>query len=88
MSTKPMSQKISGLGRVLRSSGAARFYHNGDGAGFVWRFWHPLAWIIAPIALIASVIVEGAPSTWRHRHQIGFGMDPWFLKNPDKLRWE
>lgn len=88
MSERPMAQKLRGFGRFLWRTGAGRFYHNGDGAGFVWRPWHPVAWLVAPTAFIASVITEGAPSTWRHRHEIGFGMNPWFVKHPDKLRWE
>ena len=84
---RPMRSKLSPVGRVIYWTGAARFYHNGDGAGFIWRWWHPLAWIVAPLGFIASVVMVGLPETWSDKHALGFGMNPYFVKHPDKLVW-
>lgn len=88
MALKPMSKKLKGFGRFVWRMKAARFYHNGDGAGLIWNWWNPIAWPLAACAFIASCVFEGVPATWRNKHDIGFGMDPWFIKNPDKLEWE
>lgn len=84
-----MSDKLglTPVGRVIFMSRAARFYRNGDSAGFLWRWWHPIAWIVAPLGFVASVIVTGIPDTWRYKHELGFGMNPWFKQRPDELRW-
>jgi len=84
----PMRQKVKFTAKALAAIGAARFYHNGDGAGFVWRWWHPASWVLAPLAFVVSCIIQGAPDAWDSRHDIGFGMNPWFIANPDKLEWE
>lgn len=85
-----MSDNLLGLtpaGHLIRMLGAARFYRNGSGAGFVWRWWHPMTWVFAPSSFIASVIISGFPETWRYRHEIGIGMNPWFKERPDELKW-
>lgn len=83
-----MDTKLAPIGRLIRSTGAARFYHDGDGAGFVWRWWHPLTWVLAPLGLVAMCAITGVPEAWRYRHDIGLGMKPWFKDNPDRLEWE
>lgn len=64
-----------------------RVYRDGDGFGFVWRWWNPLAWIAAPLAFIVGVLVQGVPETLRYKHNLGFGMNPWFVENPERLEW-
>lgn len=83
-----MIDKLSPFGRLLWSSGAARFYHNGDGAGFVWRWWHPLAWVCAPLFFVTLCLVDGVPGAWRWRQDAGLRLAPWFVIHPDRLEWE
>jgi hypothetical protein len=64
-----------------------RAYENGDGVGFLWRWWHPATWLLAPLLIIASVLAEGVPTTWRDRHQLGLRMNPWFVEHPERLKW-
>jgi hypothetical protein len=85
---RSMRDKLAPIGRVIHATGAARFYHDGDGAGFVWRAWHPLAWLCAPILFGAHCVVAGVPDTVRNRHDVGFGMKPWFRLHPERLEWE
>lgn len=85
---RPMGSKLKGFGRFIRTVRAARFYHNGDGAGLVWNWWHPLAWLFAPLSVIISIVAIGAPETWRYRHDIGIGMNPYFKKHPERLVWD
>lgn len=84
---RTIDDKLTPLGRIVRRSRAARWYHDGDGAGFVWRWWHPITWIAAPSLLLASGLIYGFPEAWRSRHEVGLGMKPWFLQNPDRLTW-
>ena len=75
------------IGRIIVKLYAAKLYANGDSAGFVWRWWNPLAWILAPLAVIASILVAGIPETISERHDIGFGVSPWFKQHPERLQW-
>jgi hypothetical protein len=63
------------------------FYKNGSGFGFVWNWFNPLSWIISPIIYLTSCIFYGTLDTWKYRHEIGFGMNPYFKKHPEKLVW-
>lgn len=85
---KSMAEKLGPLGRGIRRTGAASFYHNGDGAGFVWRWWHPLSWVLAPLFFLLHCGACGVPDAWRYRHETGLRMDPWFIKNPSHLEWD
>ena len=89
--SQPMKEKVKRtgwLGKIIRLSGAARFYHDGDSAGFVWRWWHPFTWVLAPFTFTYMVLAVGVPEAIRYRHEGGFGMKPYFLHNPEKLIWE
>jgi hypothetical protein len=72
---------MTSFGKILNLLGAIRVYRNGDGHGFIWRWYHPLAWVLAPLALIASGLLEGFPQTWKYREQIGFRIDPYFTRH-------
>ena len=85
---RTIKDKLTPFGKCLRTTGACRFYHNGDGAGFVWKWWHPVAWVLAPILFVILCILEGVPEAIKSRRDIGFKMDPYFIKNPDRLIWE
>ena len=73
--------------KLLWKARVIRCYCDGDGAGFVWRWWHPVTWILAPATFILGILLVGIPETWRDKHDIGFGMKPWFVANPDRLIW-
>jgi hypothetical protein len=75
------------LGKFLYYSGSAKFYYDGDGLGFVWRWYHPFAWIFVPLLFSIQALLVGVPNTWKYRHGLGIGMNPFFKKNPEKLMW-
>lgn len=75
------------LGQMFYYLRVIRVYKNGDGFGFVWRWWNPVAWVFAPLLFVASAIMEGVPDTWTNRHNLGFKMDPYFVNHPEKLEW-
>lgn len=79
--------KLTPIGKIMRITGVARFYRDGNGARFIWRWWHPLSWILAPLFVVVSVVLDGIFDTWRYRHDIGIGMKPWFKERPAELRW-
>lgn len=78
---------LNRFGRAINSTGAMRCYRDGSTIGFVWRTWHPLAWILGPIMFLAYGLISGFPEAWRYRHDIGFGMKPWFKEHPERLEW-
>lgn len=79
--------RLKVAGKIIYHSGAARFYYDGDGLGFVWNWWHPLTWFMAPILLMIHVVLEGVIEAWKYKHDLGIGMKPWFKENPERLEW-
>ena len=75
------------FGKLLMMLYIVRVYRNGDGFSFVWRFWNPLSWVLAPIAFLGCAYSEGVPYTLEYKHEIGFGIDPYFIKHPEQLEW-
>lgn len=75
------------LGRTLKALRMIRTYRDGSGFGFVWRWWNPLTWVATPLVVVLSIIMQGVPETWKYKHDIGFGMKPWFIKHPEQLEW-
>ena len=75
------------IGRLLKATRAIRVYKDGDGHGFVWRWWNPVAWVFVPLVIIGSVLMQGIPDTMKYKHDLGLGMKPWFIEHPEKLEW-
>lgn len=75
------------LGKVFAYLRVIRVYKDGDGFGFVWRWWNPIAWIFAPLTFMAMSFFEGVPYTFKNRHEVGFGIGPYFIRNPNDLEW-
>lgn len=78
---------VAPLGRLLYILGAVKLYANGDGVGFVWRYYHPCFWVGFPALFVINVLFEGLPSTMTNLHHLGVRMNPYFIKNPNKLKW-
>lgn len=75
------------IGRLLKFTRAIRVYKDGDGHGFVWRWWNPLAWVSAPLLILWAILVQGVPETIKQRHYVGIGVNPWFVEHPEQLEW-
>lgn len=75
------------LGKILFYLCVIRVYKNGDGFGFVWRWWNPASWILMPLVFIGSAYFEGVPFTLEYKYNIGIGLDPYFVKHPEQLEW-
>lgn len=78
---------LNRLGRALKALRMIRVYKDGDGVGFVWRWWNPLTWIAFPSYFALAVLIQGLPETLRYKHYIGIGMKPWFIDHPERLEW-
>lgn len=78
---------LTRMGRVLKAARMIRVYKDGDGTGFVWRWWNPLTWAVFPVLFIFAVVMQGLPETLKDKHYIGVGMKPWFLQHPERLEW-
>jgi hypothetical protein len=79
---------LSLFGKAIAATGAMRLYENGSATGFVWRWWHPLSWVVGPLLFILQGFVTGFPDAWRYRHDLGFRMNPWFVEHPERLKWK
>lgn len=75
------------LGKLFAYLRVIRVYRDGDTYGFVWRWWNPIAWFFAPIAMLLMAFFEGVPYTIANKHEVGFGIGPYFIRNPDQLEW-
>lgn len=75
------------VGRAFWALRMVRIYKNGDTHGFVWRYWHPLVWVALPLLFVANALCYGIPETWKNKHELGVGMNPWFVKHPERLEW-
>lgn len=51
--------KLSYLGRIIYHLRIARFWHDGDGASFLWNLWNPLAYPLIVAILIATILLSG-----------------------------
>lgn len=75
-----VAQKMNPVGLVLWFTGAARLYKDGDGFSAVWRWWHPVTWLllvtlVLPCALIGQPLLQVvalrlAPYWRRRRTQV------------------
>lgn len=74
-------------GRWLERLFVIRCYVNGSSEGFVWRWWNPIAWLAAPLLFAANCALAGIPESWRFRHHLGFGVDPYFIRSGKKVEW-
>lgn len=85
---EPIKDRLTPLGKFLRVSGVAKFYHNGDGASFIWRWWHPLSWIFVPIVFLLYGFFEGFPTAWMEREDLGIGYPKWAKDDPSSIVWD
>jgi len=75
------------LGKLFAYLYVIRVYKDGDGYGFVWRFWNPVSWLFAPLLFLIAGFLEGYPTAYRNRCDYGFGINPYFIDNPNELEW-
>lgn len=54
---------------------------------FVWNWWNPLAWIMASLLFILSVLLQGAIDTWQYRENGGFRIHPFYTENNKEIEW-
>ena len=70
------------IGRALWSAGAYRAFKDGDGVSAVWRWWHPLSWIMwAALLPICGVVGE------RIADQVPFRLNDYWRQRKDKIQW-
>jgi hypothetical protein len=75
------------LGKLFAYLRVIRVYKDGDTYGFVWRWWNPVAWLFAPLTFMAMSFFEGVPYTFKNRYEVGFGINPYFIDNPNEMKW-
>lgn len=75
------------VAKFILWSRMCKLYKNGNSFGFVWNWFNPLSWVCFPILFLTQVIMYGILETWRYKHEIGLGMNPYFKEHPEKLVW-
>lgn len=56
MKTHP---KLGVTGNIIWRLKVARFWHDGDGASFLWNLWNPLCWPLLFGGLFCILIMSG-----------------------------
>ena len=79
MTKRQLKKKLSPIGKILYYTKTARFYHDGDGCGFLWRWCNPLTYIFLPVLVLISVLMYGILDT--RMHELGLTINPYFKKN-------
>jgi hypothetical protein len=75
---------LNRIGRAIKATGAMKCWKDGDGVAFIWRWWHPLSWVLIPLMLIASVLFSGIPETWNYREDLGLRLSDYWRERKDK----
>lgn len=74
--------ELKGIGPYLYLTGAFRCHLDGDGISAVWRWWHPVSWIVFVIAIpVCSFIGEKVQDV------VPFSISDYWKENKDKLQW-
>lgn len=73
--------------KVMYYLGIFKVYHNGDGYGVIGRYWNPLFWLQFIVLFFISTLLSGAIETWKEKHDLGLGIDPWFKEHPEELEY-
>lgn len=77
-----IAKRLSPLGKLLRAIGAVRIHDDGDGLGCVFRWWHPVAWLLW-VAMLPVCGVVGE----RISEAVPFRVSQWFRDHPERLQW-
>lgn len=79
--------ELTWFGKLCCTLYMVNVYKDGDTYGFTWRWWNPLSWVAALGCFVLMVLVQGWPETMKYKHEIGFGLSPYFKENPEELVW-
>ena len=80
-------KQMKPLMKFFYYTGCIKLYKNGDGVGFVWRWWNPLCIAIVPVIFLINILIVGIPETFKYKDGLGVGVSPFFKKYPEKLEW-
>lgn len=75
------------LTRLCYMLGAIRIYKNGDATGVLWRYWHPLTWLMIPCLFVIATVLYGVVTVSGELPELGITMGSYFKDNPDRLEW-
>lgn len=81
---RKVRQKIGNrpLGWLVYATGAARWHDDGDGVNAVFRWWHPLSWVLLAAMLIPCAVV-GEPL----KDAVPFRVTKWWRERPERINW-
>ena len=77
---KKVHRKLHPIGWLVYLSGAARYHDDGDTIGVVFRWWHPVSWLLV-LALIIPCAVMGE----RIGDTVPFRLSKYWRENRDRL---
>jgi hypothetical protein len=79
---RKVRSKLHAFGWVVYLTGAARFHDDGDGVTGVFRWWHPVTWLLF-LGLIIPCAVVGE----RISNAVPLRVSKWFRDHPERLQW-
>jgi hypothetical protein len=75
-------RRFSPVGRVIRLTGAFRAFKDGDGVSIVWRWWHPISWLMTVILFpVCAVVGE------RIAVAVPFRLSGYWRARREKIQW-
>lgn len=79
-----MSKKLDNLtsfAKVLVKLKVFRIYSlkgSNKIGGFLWNWYNPISWVLAPIGFACQVFMEGFPEAVKYKYELGFGINPFY----------
>lgn len=80
---KQASKNLTLPAKILKYSGAARFFKDGDGVSFVFRWYHPLSWLLMIIFFPICAFTEDA----KIQDTIPFVLNDYWQRHRSNIQW-
>jgi len=79
---RKVRQRLNGVGSLFYWLGVCRFHDDGDVVTGVYRWWHPLSWLLV-VAMVIPCAVLGEPL----KDAVPFRVSKYWRNNHDRLNW-
>lgn len=79
---RKVHQQLHLAGWIVYLLGAARWHDDGDAITAVFRWWHPLSWLLVLICIVPCAVMGE-----RIGDAIPFRLSRHFRENPERLQW-
>lgn len=77
-----IAHKMTRFGLLLWATGCVRLHKDGDGFKEIYRLWHPVTWLMAPVVLVLCGVMGEKFST-----VFPIRVSPFWERHRDQLQW-